>query len=156
MTPSDHSQQSKQLRLAKCLVRIALAAAFLSAVADRFGLWGPPGSEGVVWGNIKNYEAYVQLLNWFAPASLIPFLGWVATVAEIVIAIGLLIGWKLRWFSLAAGILLSIFTITMMSAFGPKPPLDYSVLSAASAAFLLFTVSAPGNRNHPQRNDKTV
>lgn len=129
-------------RLAAMLfVRVALAAAFLSAVADRFGFWGLPGRDGVAWGNIENYESYVGLLNWFAPAPLIPVLGWVATIAEITIAIGLLVGWKLRWFALAAGILLSTFTIAMIGALGPKPPLDYSVLSAASAAFLLFCVT---------------
>ena len=42
---------------AMIVVRIALAVAFLSAVADRFGMWGPPGSKGVAWGNIENYES---------------------------------------------------------------------------------------------------
>jgi hypothetical protein len=28
-------------------VRLALGTAFLSAVADRFGLWGPPGARNV-------------------------------------------------------------------------------------------------------------
>ena len=126
---------------AMIVVRIALAVAFLSAVADRFGMWGPPGSKGVAWGNIENYESYVGILNWFAPTALIPVLGWVATIAEIMIAIGLLVGWQLRWFALAAGALLTIFAIAMIGALGPKPPLDYSVLSAASAAFLLSAVA---------------
>ena len=68
-------------------VRLALAAAFLSAVADRFGLWGKPGDEGVAWGSVEQYEAYVALLNWFVPKSLIPALGWLATAAEVVIAV---------------------------------------------------------------------
>lgn len=41
--------------------RIALAAAFLSAVADRFGLWGPPGATGVAWGDLKNFNDYVAV-----------------------------------------------------------------------------------------------
>ena len=135
------SNEGQRTRFATYFVRLALAAAFLSAVADRFGIWGPPGAEGVVWGDIQNYESYVALLNWFIPASLIPMLGWMATVAEIVIAVGLIIGWQLRWFALAAGILLSLFGITMLAAFGLKPPLDYTVFSAASAAFLLYAVT---------------
>jgi hypothetical protein len=34
----------KERRIALLAARIALAAALLSAVADRFGLWDPPGS----------------------------------------------------------------------------------------------------------------
>ncbi len=32
-------------------LRIALAISFLSAVADRFGLWGSPGAANVAWGD---------------------------------------------------------------------------------------------------------
>lgn len=132
---------------ASMAARLALAAAFLSAVADRFGLWGPPGSAGVAWGSIENYESYVGLLSWFAPAALVPVLGWIATIAEICIAVGLLIGWQLRWFSLAASLLLLSFAGAMFGALGPKPPLDYSVLSAATAAFLLFAVNETKQKN---------
>ena len=129
------------LRGIMLFARVALASAFLSAVADRFGLWGAPGTAGVAWGDIANYEEYVGVLNAFAPIPLVSVLGWIATIAEIVIALGLLIGWQLRWFALAAGLLLVTFAVAMTTALGPKPPLDYSVFSAASAAFLLFAVS---------------
>lgn len=138
------------VRLAGWAVRLALAAAFLSAVADRFGVWGPPGSEGVAWGSVPKYEEYVALLNWFLPQSLISPIGWAATIAEVAIAIGLIVGWQLRWFALAAGVLLTIFAVAMFAALGPKPPLDYSVLSAASAAFLLAAVSFQRSRLHVQ------
>lgn len=126
------------------VVRVALAAAFLSAVADRLGLWGAPGSAGVAWGDVAHYEAYVAQLNWFLPSALISPVGWIATFAETVIAIGLLIGWRLRWFALAAAILLTVFASAMCAAFGPKGPLDYSVMSAAGAALLLFAVTSNG------------
>lgn len=128
------------LRGASWIVRISLAAAFLSAVADRFGLWGSPGSDGVFWGSIEQYENYVGLLNGFLPTVLISPVGWTATVLEVVIAFGLLIGWQLRWFALAAFVLLMLFSTAMLVSMGPKPPLDYSVFSAASAAFLLFAL----------------
>lgn len=127
---------------ASWIVRIALASAFLSAVADRLGLWGAPGSAGVTWGDVAHYEAYVAQLNWFLPSVLISPVGWIATLAELAIAVGLLIGWKLRWFALAAAVLLAVFASTMCVAFGPKGPLDYSVLSAAGAALLLFAVAS--------------
>jgi hypothetical protein len=57
------------------LLRIALALAFLSAVADRFGLWGKPGSPGVSWANMTQFNAYVAKLNWFLPTAVIPLTG---------------------------------------------------------------------------------
>lgn len=128
---------------ARWAVRLALAASFLSAVADRLGAWGPPGASGVAWGSVPKYEEYVAQLNWFLPAGLVPAVGWVATGAEVLLAVGLLIGWRLRWVAAAAGLLLITFAVTMVVALGPKPPLDYSVPSAAAAAFLLAAVSRP-------------
>ena len=84
-------------------VRIALAVAFLSAVADRLGLWGPPGAANVAWGGWAPFLDYVALINPLVPAALIPALGWIATALEIGLALGLLAGWKLRWFALGSG-----------------------------------------------------
>jgi uncharacterized membrane protein YphA (DoxX/SURF4 family) len=108
------------------LLRVALAAAFLSAVADRLGLWGPAGTEGVEWGDLAHFNAYVAKLNWFLPASIIPWVGWAATLAESLLAVGLLVGWQLRWIALASAMLLLSFAITMLIGLGPKAPLDYS------------------------------
>lgn len=128
--------------IAAWIVRLGLAASFLSAVADRLGLWGPPGSAGVSWGNVANYNAYTATLLYYLPAALIPTVGWTATGAETCIAIGLLIGWRLSCFALSAAALLTMFAASMTIALGPKPPLDYSVFSAAGAAFLLYAVAS--------------
>ena len=133
------------LPVAVWTVRIALAAAFASAVADRFGLWGPPGAAGVAWGNLERFNAYVATLNWFLPRNLIPIVGWMATITEISLAAALLVGWQLRWVALFSAVLLLLFGLTMTIALGPKTPLDYSVFSAASAAFLLFATQPAGN-----------
>src|SRR6201993_4872672 len=122
---------------AQWFLRVALAAGFLSAVADRFGLWGPAGAANVAWGAWQPFVDYVAKLNWFAPPASTPILAWAATVAEVVLGIGLLIGWQLRWFALAAGLLLLSFAITMTLALGVKAPLDFSVFAAAGGAFLL-------------------
>jgi len=126
---------------AQWFVRIALAAGFLSAVADRFGLWGPAGAANVAWGAWQPFVNYVAKLNWFAPPASVPMLAWASTVAEVVLGIGLLIGWQLRLVALAAGLLLLSFAITMTLALGVKAPLDFSVLAAAGGAFLLAASS---------------
>jgi hypothetical protein len=38
----------------------------------------------------------VATLNSIAPQAAIPALGWIATIAEVILAAGLLIGWRLR------------------------------------------------------------
>ena len=133
------SRQSELL--AAWFVRIALAAGFLSAVADRFGLWGPMGTTGVVWGSFDPFLEYTGLLLSFLPTGFVTILGWVATVAEVTLAIGLLLGVRLREVALGSGVLLTIFAVTMTISFGVETPLSYSVWAAAAAAFLLASMT---------------
>lgn len=134
------SDRLQPTAVAAFALRIALAAAFLSAVADRFGLWGPAGTPGVAWGSFAPFLAYTGELLWYLPAELIPVAGWTATVLEVVLAVGLLVGVGLRRFAFASGILLAIFAIAMTIALGPEPPLSYSVWTAAAGAFLLASL----------------
>lgn len=140
---------TKVFHTAVLLLRIALAAAFASAVADRFGIWGQPGANGVSWGDLSHFNAYVAKLNWFLPSAIIPALSWTTTALESLFALALLVGWQIRWISLASALLLSSFALTMATALGLKAPLDYSVFTAASAAFLLFSVTSPTMNNKP-------
>ncbi len=123
--------------------RIALAAGFLSAVADRFGLWGPPGSSHAAWGDWNHFVANVATLNWFIPARVIPLLASVATIAETLLGILLLIGYKLRWTAYASAILLLLYALTMTMAYSVKLPLDYSVFAAFAAALLIGANAKP-------------
>jgi putative oxidoreductase len=113
--------------------RIALGSAFLSAVADRFGLLGKYGG----WGNFANFTKYTAEVNSFMPAFAIPFLAWTATVAETSLGIGLIIGLWPRWVALGAALLLAMFGTAMAISFGIKSPLNYSVFSASAGALLL-------------------
>jgi len=117
-----------------------LACGFISAVADRFGLWGPPGASGVVWGDWATFVDYVAVLNPYASPSLVPILGWIATVAEILLGVGLLFGWQLRRVALLSGLLMLSFALAMTYSLGVKAPLDYSVLGVTAAAFLLASI----------------
>ena len=92
-------------RLGILYVRIALGSAFLSPVADRFGLWGKYAG----WGNFANFTRYVAQVNSFMPAFTIPFLAWAATAAEPTLGILLILGIWPRWVALGSAILLFLF-----------------------------------------------
>lgn len=130
--------------LAVFYASIALGAAFLSAVASRFGFWrGEPG--------MKLSPAFFHRtaeLNYFMPASTIPWLAWSATVLEITLGLALIVGGVLglastrrpqwtRWIACAAAALLATFGTTMAITAGVKSPLDYSVFSASASALLI-------------------
>src|SRR4030095_5425022 len=91
------------------LLRCALGLGFLSAVADRLGLWGAFGQPNVEWGNFSRFLDYTQSLNWYVPAKMIPVLGIVATGAETLFGFRLLVGWHMRATALLTGLLLLTF-----------------------------------------------
>ena len=126
-------------KFSSIFLRLALGIAFLSAVADRFGLWGVYGHPNVAWGNYARFVDYTAKLNWFLPAAIIPALAVVSTAAEILLGLLLVLGWKTRIAALLSGVLLITFALTMTVALGVKAPLDASVFSAAAGALLLAT-----------------
>ena len=118
----------------KLFLRVAIALSFLSAVADRFGLW----SESVsVWGTWDNFVAYTQIINPWIPDSIITAVALTATEAEIVFALALLIGFKTELVAHLSGLLLLLFALSMTFSVGIKGVFDYSVFSASAAAFAL-------------------
>jgi len=122
------------------VLRIVLGITILSAVADRFGLWGAPGSNGVAWGNWENFVVYTQTLNPFASKSTAEILGAVATFFEILLSLLLIFGFKTRIAALGTTALMLVFSIAMAISVSVKAPFDYSVLTSAAAAFLLSTI----------------
>lgn len=121
-------------RLAILYARLALGVAFLSGIADRFGLYT---GRNVGYGNFAGFVVYTAKVNAFMPASTIPFLAWAATVAEFSLGVLLILGIWPRWVALASALLLVLFGTAMAISFGIKSPLDYSVFSASAAAVLL-------------------
>ena len=121
----------------RLFARIALGISFLSAVADRFGLWGPYGAKNASWGNFANFVKYTGAVTSIFPSSWAASLAWASTVAETLLGIMLIAGFKIRMASAFSGLLLMSFAIAMTTSLGIKRPLDYSVFSAAAAAFLL-------------------
>jgi len=118
-----------------------LRLAFLSAVADRFGLWGRNGAPRVAWGDWSHFCAYTAQLNWFLPKGLISTAAWISTLAETLLGFALILGLHLRLAAFSSAVLLTLFAVAMVSALGSKAPLDYSVFSAAGGAMLLAAIS---------------
>ena len=123
--------------IARLFARLALGASFLSAVADRFGLWGPYGAKNVSWGNFAHFVEYTRSVTALLPSSLTQSLAWASTIGETLFGVLLIIGFKIRVTSFLSGLLLLSFAIGMSTGLGVKTPFDYSVFSAAGAAFLL-------------------
>ncbi|MEA2325938.1 MAG: putative oxidoreductase [Thermoanaerobaculia bacterium] len=117
--------------------RLALGAAFLSAVASRFGLW----THQPAAARFHEFIAYTAEVCAFMPSRVIPFLAWSATAAETAFGIALIAGFKLRVTAFGAAILLAMFGLAMAISQGVKSPLDYSVFSASAAAVLLGRAS---------------
>jgi uncharacterized membrane protein YphA (DoxX/SURF4 family) len=149
--------------IVRLFARFALGASFLSAVADRFGLWGPHGAKNVSWGDFAYFVEYTGAVMSLFPSSLTASFAWAATVAETLFGILLIAGFKMRMASVLSGLLLLSFAMGMVTGLGIKTPFDYSVFSAAAAAFLLafwepdrFTLDKLLNRSRNSAGDQIV
>ncbi|UBM58168.1 DoxX family protein [Marinilongibacter aquaticus] len=121
----------------KLFLRLAISIGFLSAVADRLGLWSKTVS---VWGNWDNFLDYTQTINPWLPTALIPAAGMLATAAEIIFGIFLLVGFKTELFAKLSGFLILLFALSMTFSTGIKGAFDFSVFTASAAAFALGTM----------------
>ena len=123
--------------ISSVVLRLGLGFGFLSAVADRYGLWGSFGERNVEWGNYSRFLDYTQTVNRYWPTSLIPTLGAAATSAEILIGLLILVGWRTRIAARLSGALLIVFATAMTISLGVKSVLNYAVLTGIGGSFLL-------------------
>ncbi|MFC0109561.1 DoxX family membrane protein [Kibdelosporangium aridum] len=131
------AQRERLWSVATVFTRLALAAGFLSAVADRFGWWGPRNTGSVGWGDFSAYTAYTHTLSPYVPDGLQDAAAWGATAAESVLGLTLLAGVLVRWSASAAAALLLGFALSMGFFLDWEAPLSSSVFAAAAAALLL-------------------
>jgi uncharacterized membrane protein YphA (DoxX/SURF4 family) len=120
-------------------MRFALGVSFLAAVTDRCGLWGPPGTRNVAWGNFDNFLATTAQLNPYLPTAWIPTVGWIVTLAEVACGLALIVGFQTRRVAVVSGLMLLAFALGMIMGSGIKAPLNYSAFSASAGALLLAT-----------------
>jgi uncharacterized membrane protein YphA (DoxX/SURF4 family) len=132
-------KDSKFAGYASLLLRIGLGVGFLSAVADRLGLWGAFGQPNVEWGNFSRFLEYTHTLNWYLPDAMTLPLGIIATVAEILLGFLLLVGWRTRVTAMLSALLMFVFGAAMTLALGVKAPLNFAVLTGIGGSLLLST-----------------
>ena len=143
---------SRPSNLAVAFLRLALGAGFLSAVADRMGFWGPPGTSLVSWGNFHNFVLYTAKLNPWCPPACLPLLGVSVTIAEAGLGILLILGLSTRVAALLTGMIALAFASAMAFVLGVHAPLNYSVF-VFSAASLLLASQVPDNLTIDQFRD---
>jgi uncharacterized membrane protein YphA (DoxX/SURF4 family) len=120
-------------RWAARYARVAIGAAFLSAVAGRFGLW----QGHLDWSAFGRFVSRTAELNPFVPPAVMPALAWTATIVETTLGVLLIAGLAVRWAAVGSAVLLAWFATAMALTAGLKSPLDYSVFSASAGALLL-------------------
>jgi hypothetical protein len=132
------------IRVVRIALRLSLATALLSAVADRFGWWKPFGQGS--WGSMGAFANYAHQLVPFASGWLLAVIVWAATATEATLGVLLLTGWRPKLVGAATCLVLIVFGTAMAVSLGLESPLSYSVFSAASAAAayaILGTTSPP-------------
>ena len=92
--------------IVRLFARIALGASFLTAVADRFGLWGPYGAKNVSWGDFAHFVKYTGSVMSLFPSSLTVSFALAATLSESVFCIVLYLCFKTRIASVLSGLVL--------------------------------------------------
>ena len=122
---------------ASLYLRWALGFSFLYSDADRFGLLGGPGANGVSWGTFSRFTAYVANLNWYAPRWSIPALARVDTALELALGLTLIVGLWTKFSAWISAFLLLVFALTISIATGIGGAFQYSVFTASAGAMML-------------------
>jgi uncharacterized membrane protein YphA (DoxX/SURF4 family) len=123
--------------IAQLFLRLALGLGFILPVMDRTGIFGPPGSSGVSWGDWKHFIDNTNMLMPFAGRTLANVMGLTATILEAIFGICLIVGFKIRQIALGAGILTLVFGLCMAIFINIKAPFNYPVFVFTGAALVL-------------------
>lgn len=121
-------------------LRLALGIGFLLPVLDRLGWLGLPGTGTVNWGDWKHFTDYTHSLVPYVSRPMADALGGLATVAETVLGICLIVGYQLRYAALGAAVLTFTFGICMATAAGIAAPFNYPVFVFTGAGLVLSEV----------------
>jgi uncharacterized membrane protein YphA (DoxX/SURF4 family) len=126
-----------KFKIPQLLLRYALGITFLTPVLDRLGILGQPGVGNIEWGNWDNFIDYTSTLMPIFDRPLVNTMGAIATVAELLIAICLIVGFKTKQAALGASLITLTFIIFMILSVGIQKPINYGVFTASAAGLLL-------------------
>lgn len=132
----------EKLKTPQFLLRIALGMTFLTPVSDRLGILGPMGGRNIEWGNWDNFLNYTATLIPFLDRPMVNVMGSIATIAEAVIGILLIIGYKTKYAAIASCLLTLIFILSMTVFLGIKAPINYAVFVTCTSSLLLSKISS--------------
>jgi uncharacterized membrane protein YphA (DoxX/SURF4 family) len=123
--------------IAQLILRLALGLGFLLPVMDRLGLMGPYGTSGVSWGDWKHFVDYTHTLVPFTSRLVATILSLLATIAEAVFGVCLIIGFRIKQAALGAGILTLLFGLCMAVFKSIDAPFSYPVFVFTGGALVL-------------------
>ncbi|WPU93159.1 DoxX family protein [Mucilaginibacter sabulilitoris] len=126
--------------IAQLFLRLALGIGFLMPVMDRLGFMGPQGSGGATWGDWKHFIDYTNTLIPFASRPVSNIMGFLATIAEAVFGICLIIGFRIKEVALGAGILTLVFGLCMAIFLSIGAPFNYPVFVFTGSALVLSDI----------------
>lgn len=125
--------------LAQLFTRLALGLGFLLPVFDRLGFLGPHGSAQAAWGDWEHFVTYTHILMPFTSLQIANIAGLIATIAECVLGVCLIVGYKVKWMGLGAAAITITFAVFMITSSGIGAPFKYPVFVFTGAGLLLFT-----------------
>ncbi|SDF26325.1 DoxX protein [Mucilaginibacter pineti] len=119
------------------ILRLALGIGFILPTLDRLGFMGPPGSPKVAWGDWSHFVNYTNVLVPFVSRGVAQMLAFLATAAEALFGVTLIIGFKVKWMALGSAIITLTFAVSMMFALGLLAPFSYPVFVFTGGALVL-------------------
>jgi uncharacterized membrane protein YphA (DoxX/SURF4 family) len=126
-----------KFKIPQLLLRCALGITFLTPVFDRLGILGQAGTGNIEWGNWENFIKYTTTLMPIFDRPLVNIMGGIATVAELMIGVSLIVGFKTKYAALGACLITLTFIVFMTLSVGIQKPINYGVFTASAAGFLL-------------------
>lgn len=127
-------------QFAQIFLRLALGIGFILPVMDRLGMLGAPREPNIGWGNWSNFVDYTNSLMPYLNHDIANVMGIIATLAEVLFGVLLIIGFKTKLTAYGSFALTLSFALSMLIFAGYRAPFNYSVFTASAASLLLATI----------------
>lgn len=122
---------------AQLFLRLALGIGFILPVMDRFGWLGIPGSPTVSWGNWSVFLDYTNSLMPLLTRPVANVMAIIATAGELVFAVLLIVGYKIKLAAIGSFLLTLAFALSMFVFANYRAPFNYSVFVVSASSLLL-------------------